>query len=108
VEKVQEHDIEREPPIQQFSTEEDRFPLSPRVVRGESDYFVLEHRGGSETVLPRLAELEGKEIHEVMSPAAVVSPASEMPSEKSQLFYNGYAVAERRFREEATAQRHDR
>ena len=38
-------------------------------------------------------------------PRPVSSPSSEMPSEKSNLFYNRYAVAERQSREEALAAR---
>ena len=87
--------------MQQFSTVAGRFPPSQEGTGGDGDRFVAEHRGSPDMVSPSLAELEGKEICEVPSPAVATSAASEMPSEKSQLFYNGYAVAQKRFKEEA-------
>lgn len=94
-------DLAGEPPIQQSNTWAGSFPPSQEGTGGGGDRFVAEHRGSLDMVSPPLAELEGEEIYKVPSPAGVTSAASEMPSEKSQLFYNGYAVAQKRFKEEA-------
>ncbi|KIM99934.1 hypothetical protein OIDMADRAFT_181229 [Oidiodendron maius Zn] len=94
-------DLAGESPIQQFSTAAGHFLPSQEDTGGDGDCFVAEHRGSLDVISPPLAELEGKEICEVPSPAVVSPAAFEMPSEKSQLFYNGYALAQKRFKEEA-------
>ena len=107
-------DLAEGPPMQQYTTETHYFSPSQEATGGEDAGFVADHRGASgamsmvspmSPLSPPRAELEGKEIYEILSPVAVMSTASEMPSEKSNLFYNRYAVAERQSREEALAAR---
>ena len=107
-------DLAEGPPMQQYTTETHYFSPSQEATGGEDAGFVADHRGASGAMSmvspmaplsPPRAELEGKEIYEILSPVAVMSTASEMPSEKSNLFYNRYAVAERQSREEALAAR---
>ena len=107
-------DLAGGPPMQQYTTEAHYFSPSQGASGGEDAVFVANHRGVPEATSmvspmsplsqPR-AELEGKEIYEILNPVAVISAASEMPAEKSNLFYNRYAVADRESREEALAAR---
>jgi hypothetical protein len=109
---MQADDLAWGPPIHQCAPEPNHIqPPQSSTGGGEGAGFSAVPRGAADLISPvsplspRPVELQGKEIYEVLSPVAITSVTSEMPSEKSQLFYNKHAVAEKVSREEALAAR---